>query len=126
LMAIDFRLPPMDSGWCCTEIARRHGDFAIVAVAVVLDLGHDRRVNFARVALGGVGPAPLRAAAAEEALLGEQPGAGVFRRASDLAVQAADPPADIHASSGYRTQLIGVLVRRALATAASRIKGQAS
>jgi CO/xanthine dehydrogenase FAD-binding subunit len=126
LIAIDFRLPPMDSGWCCTEIARRHGDFAIVAVAVVLDLGRDRRVNFARVALGGVGPAPLRAAAAEEALLGEQPGAEVFRRASDLAMQAADPPADIHASSGYRSQLIGVLVRRALATAASRIKGQAS
>ena len=42
LIAIDFRLPPMDSGWCCTEIARRHGDFAIVAVAVVLDLGRDR------------------------------------------------------------------------------------
>ncbi len=99
LMAIDFRLPPADCGWCCTEIARRHGDFAIVAVAVVLDLGRDGCVNFARVALGGVGPAPLRAAAAEEALLGEQPGAEVFRRASDLAVQAADPPADIHASS---------------------------
>ena len=102
LVAIDFHLPPADSGWCCTEIARRHGDFAIVAVAVVLGCGRDRSVDFARVALGGVGPAPLRAAAAEQALLGEQPGAEVFRRASDLAVQAADPPADIHASSGYR------------------------
>ena len=126
LIELDFHLPPADSGWCCTEIARRHGDFAIVAVAVLLGCGRDRRIDFARVALGGVGPAPLRAAAAEEALLGEQPGAEVFRRASDLAVQAADPPADIHASSGYRSQLIGVLVRRALATAASRIKGQAS
>ena len=38
LVAIDFHLPPVDSGWCCTEIARRHGDFAIVAVAVVLEL----------------------------------------------------------------------------------------
>ena len=39
LIAIDFHLPPADSGWCCTEIARRHGDFAIVAVAVLLGLG---------------------------------------------------------------------------------------
>src|SRR5258707_12990154 len=126
LVAIDFQLPPADSGWCCTEIARRHGDFAIVAVAVLLGCGRDQVIDFARVALGGVGPAPLRMIAAEEALLGERPGAELFRRAGDIAVQAADPPADIHASSGYRSQLIGVLVRRALATAASRIKGQAS
>ena len=42
LVAIDFHLPPADSGWCCTEIARRHGDFAIVAVAVLLGCGRDR------------------------------------------------------------------------------------
>ena len=104
LVAIDFHLPPVDCGWCCTEIARRHGDFAIVAVAVLLGCGRDRIIDFARVALGGVGPAPLRVTAAEQALLGERPGAEVFRRASDLAVQAVDPPADIHASSSYRRQ----------------------
>jgi CO/xanthine dehydrogenase FAD-binding subunit len=64
-------------------------------------------------------------AAAEEGLLGERPDAELFRRASDNAAQALDPPTDIHASSGYRRQLAGVLVRRALATAASRGKGHA-
>src|SRR5512145_2689963 len=64
LVEIDFPVPPPSSGWCCTEIARRHGDFAIVAVAVLLDCGGDRTVNFARVALGGVGPAPQRMSAA--------------------------------------------------------------
>jgi CO/xanthine dehydrogenase FAD-binding subunit len=59
LVATDFHLPPADSGWCCTEIARRHGDFAIVAVAVLLGCGRDRKIDFARIALGGVGPAPL-------------------------------------------------------------------
>jgi CO/xanthine dehydrogenase FAD-binding subunit len=125
LVAIDFHLPPADSGSCCTEIARRHGDFAIVAVAVVLGLDGDRRIAFARVALGGIGPAPLRMIAAEQALLGEWPDADLFRRAGDIAAQAVDPPADIHASSSYRRHLTGVLVRRALTTAASRIKGQA-
>jgi len=125
LVATDFHLPPANCGWCCTEIARRHGDFAIVAVAVLLDCRQDRTIDFARVAVGGAGPAPLRVAAAEEALVGERLGGEVFRRAGEIAAQAVEPPADIHASSGYRRHLTGVLVRRALATAESRIKGQA-
>ena len=125
LVEIDFRLPPPGSGWCCTEIARRYGDFALVAVAALLDCGRDGCVNFARVALGGVGPAPLRAAVAEDVLSGKRPDAELFRRAADAAAQAVEPPADIHASSGYRRQLTAVLVRRALAVAASRVKGTA-
>jgi carbon-monoxide dehydrogenase medium subunit len=125
LVEIVFHLPPLGAGWCFTEIARRHGDFAIVAVAVLLDFGRDRSVNFARVALGGVGPAPLRVAAVEEILLGGRPGAELYRRAGAAAAEAVDPPTDIHASSGYRRQITGVLVRRALATAEGRVKGQA-
>jgi xanthine dehydrogenase iron-sulfur cluster and FAD-binding subunit A len=121
LVGIDFRLPPAASGWCCSEIARRHGDFAIVAVAVVLGLDSDRRIDFARVALGGVGPAPLRVEAAEAALLGERPGAELFRRAADIAAQAVDPPSDIHASSSYRRHIAGVLVRRGVGVAESRL-----
>ena len=126
LVEIDFRLPPPGSGWCCTEIARRHGDFAIVAVAVLLGWGQDRKIDFARIALGGVGPAPLRMIAPEEALLGEGPGDEIFRTAGDIAAQGLEPPADIHASSSYRRHLTGVLVRRALTTAASRVTGFAS
>jgi aerobic carbon-monoxide dehydrogenase medium subunit len=126
LVGIDFRLPPPSSGWCCTEIARRHGDFAIVAVAVLLGCGQDRRIDFARIALGGVGPAPLRMIAAESALLSERLSDEPFRAAGELAMQAVDPPADIHASSSYRRHLTGVLVRRALRTAASRVTGLVS
>ena len=72
-----------------------------------------------------VGPAPLRVIAAEQALLGERLGAELFRGAGDVAGQTVEPPADIHASASYRRHLTGVLVRRALATAESRIKGQA-
>lgn len=125
LVEIDFSLPAPNCGWCCTEIARRHGDFAIVAVAVLLDCAKDQSINFARVAIGGVGPAPLRVAESEEMLSGKRPEAEVFRRACDAAAQAVEPPTDIHASSGYRRQLTGVLVRRALEVAASRIKGAA-
>lgn len=126
LAQIDFVVPPPSAGWCCMEVARRHGDFAIVAVAVLLDCGKDGAVNFARIALGGVGAAPLRVPSAEEVLVGARPDAELFRRAAEAAAQAVDPPADIHASSAYRRHLTGVLVRRALTTAASRIKEHAA
>src|SRR5262249_32472789 len=123
LVGIDFRLPPADCGWWCREIARRHGDFGIVAVGAVLGLGNGRRIPFGRGALGRLGPGTLRVEAAKAALLGERPGDEGFRLAAELAAQAVDPPSDIHASAGYRRQLAGVLVRRALAVAAGRVKG---
>ncbi|HKA32661.1 MAG TPA: xanthine dehydrogenase family protein subunit M, partial [Candidatus Binatia bacterium] len=121
LVGVDFRLPPAVSGWCLSEIARRRGDFALVAAAVVLGLDRDGRIAFARLALGGVGPAPLRLEAAEAALLGERPGAELFQRAADIAAQAVDPPSDIHASSNYRRHIAGVLVRRGLGVAERRV-----
>jgi xanthine dehydrogenase iron-sulfur cluster and FAD-binding subunit A len=121
LVEVDFRLPPPGTGWCFTEISRRHGDFAIVAVAVLLALDREGRVDFARVAVGGAGPAPERVAAAEEALLGEKPGAELYRRAGDAVIQAVEPLTDIHASSAYRRHIAGVLVRRALSVAERRV-----
>jgi CO/xanthine dehydrogenase FAD-binding subunit len=123
LVEIEFPLPPADAGWCFTEIARRHGDFAIVAAAVLLGCAAQRDINFVRVALGGVGAAPLRLREAEQALLGQRPDPDLFRRVAERAAQQLDPPTDIHASSAYRCQLARVLLRRALTTAASRVKG---
>ena len=57
------KLPP-NTGWAFEEVARRHGDFALAAVAVTLTAG-DGVVTQARVALTGVGPTPLRATEAE-------------------------------------------------------------
>jgi aerobic carbon-monoxide dehydrogenase medium subunit len=122
LIEITFPLPPPSAGWCFTEIARRHGDFAIVATAVVLGLDRDRRLNFARVALAGVGPAPVRVTAAEDVLVGQRPDTELYRRAGEVAAQAIDPPNDVHASAAYRRHISSVLVRRALATAETRLK----
>ena len=123
LIEISVPLPPPGAGWCFTEVARRHGDFAIVATAILLGLDRDRRVNFARVALGGVGPAPTRVTAAEDVLVGQKPGDELYRRAGDAAAQAIDPPNDVHASASYRRHISSVLVRRALATAETRLRG---
>jgi carbon-monoxide dehydrogenase medium subunit len=121
MVQVKLPLPPKDVGWSFMEVARRHGDFAIVAVAVLMGLDRHRTLNFARIALGGIGPIPVRVAAAENALLSNRPSAELYREAGALVAEAVDPPTDIHASSSYRRHIAEVLVRRALNVAESRV-----
>jgi aerobic carbon-monoxide dehydrogenase medium subunit len=102
------------------ELVRRSGDFAIVAACAVVELddgGHCRRAS---LALGGVGPYPIRMRDAEELLVG-RPLAG---RVIDEAVAAVpgrlSPESDIHASAGYRRAMAAVMASRAIGMAAAR------
>ena len=65
------------------------------------------------IALGAVGPTPLRAPEAEAALAEDASPAGV-RRASELAAAAARPIDDIRASADYRRAMVAVLTRRGI------------
>ncbi|HEX2104473.1 MAG TPA: xanthine dehydrogenase family protein subunit M [Solirubrobacteraceae bacterium] len=98
------------------EFARRHGDFAIVAAAVAVDVDGDH-MHDARIVVGGVDEVPLRVHAAEQALEGAAPGAEAFAEAGRAAAAAVDPSSDVHGSAQYRKDLTDVLVRRALAEA---------
>jgi carbon-monoxide dehydrogenase medium subunit len=93
------------------EFARRHGDFAIVAAVVALDLDGDV-VRDARIVVGGIDEVPVRAEAAEAALRGQR--ADAFAEAGGAAAGEVEPSGDIHGSAEYRRELTGVLVRRAL------------
>jgi carbon-monoxide dehydrogenase medium subunit len=108
-------LPSLDETYrvAVVEFARRAGDFAIVAAMVACRM-RDGTIEEARVALGGVADRPVRATAAEALLTGQPAGDAAFRAAADAAAAAVSPPADIHGSSGYRRDLVSVLVRRAL------------
>jgi aerobic carbon-monoxide dehydrogenase medium subunit len=120
LMAVSFAVPTDGSGWCFTEVARRHGDFALVAVAALLTLDDAGAIASARLALGGVGAAPVRARAAERVLVGQPATDEAFRAAAAAADDVLDPEDDLHASAAYRRHLASVLIRRALTVAASR------
>src|SRR5262249_19577188 len=71
LEEICFPYLPPGTGWGFEEVARRLGDFAIVAMGTLLTLAGGR-VSQARIAVTGVGDAPLRIAAAENLLVGAQ------------------------------------------------------
>lgn len=107
------------TGWSFLELSRRAGDFAIVAVAAVLNM-NGSTCREARIALGGVAPTPVRARQAEEALAGEKVGDKLIEQAAKLAVEATDAESDYHASADYRRDMTRVLVRKALQEALAR------
>jgi len=117
--AIRFRPWREGHGYAFTEYARRKGDFAMVSVAAMLEQGSDGRITRASLALGGVGPVPLRVAAAEAVLVGGMPGAELFARAATHCADI-DPLDDAHVPSWYRRKLGPVLARRVLVVAAVR------
>ena len=111
-------MQPRDDGgqveWGFEELARRDGDFATVLVATVVWRDSDGSISDARVALGGVGPTPLRSAGAESALIGTRGAEADIAAAAVAAAADASPTAAVHASAEYRRDMVEVLVRRSL------------
>lgn len=124
-------LPPTPTGarGAFNKLGRtRIGDISMVSVAVYCwtnderrktkdDLGPSSSVPRREwaIALGAVGPTPLRAPEAEAALAADASPAGV-RRAAELAAAAAQPITDIRASADYRRAMVAVLTRRGIET----------
>lgn len=105
LTSIDF--PVMPGGFAVEEVARRHGDFAMVGAVVAVADGD------ARIALINVAEAPVRATEAEQAL---NQGASIDEVAA-IATANLQPSADLHASAAYRKKVAGVCVKRSLTRA---------
>lgn len=117
------KMPP-STGWAFEEVARRHGDFALAAVAVTLSVV-DGVVASARIAATGVGPTPIRFREVEGFLEGQALDRLLTVRATEGVRAAIAPETDLHASADYRRHLAGVLTGRALTAAWSRANGTA-
>jgi carbon-monoxide dehydrogenase medium subunit len=115
-LIVGLRIPPLPPRFACAwvELAPRHGDFALAGVAAALTLAGDGTIEQARLALAGVGPAPVDARDAAAMLAGEQAGEELWASAADAAATACEPRSDVHASAEYRRRLVRVLVQRAL------------
>jgi aerobic carbon-monoxide dehydrogenase medium subunit len=130
LIGIDVPALPTGAGSAFLEVARRHGDYALAGVAAVIAVDAGGRCTHARLAFVNCGPGPLRATAAESALVGEriveQRTAGpavsddVLHAAARAGLDVLSPPTDVHASADYRRHLARVLMTRAVAAAATR------
>ncbi len=108
---------PAATGWGFEEVARRHGDFALAAVAVLLtvsgrrDQGSTHRARPASARRHGAPPKRKRC------LIGHEPEPELIGRVVDAVRVAIAPETDLHASADYRRHLAGVLAGRAIAQA---------
>jgi carbon-monoxide dehydrogenase medium subunit len=119
LTEVRFPVMPPGASHAIEEFARRKGDFAIAAIAVVL-VRDGERCTMARLATAGIGPVPVRLREAEAILeekgLGESAVAAAAQRAAEL----VEPMSDHNASADFRRHLTGVLTRRAVLEARDR------
>ena len=121
LVQVRFPTAKPGTGVSFQEVARRHGDFAIVGLAVSLTLS-DGTISDARLAFAGLSDLPVRATAAEDLLVGERPSAELFDEAARRATDGVNPPADLNGSSEYRKTIAAALVRRGLQAAADNAR----
>ena len=117
LVEVSFPAAGPGTGISFQEVARRHGDFAIVGLAASLTLS-EGAISDARLAFAGMSDVPVRAVDAEDLLVGERPSTELFDEAARRATDDMDPPADLHGSSEYRKKVAAALVRRGLRAAA--------
>jgi carbon-monoxide dehydrogenase medium subunit len=90
------------------ELARRHGDYAIVGLAATAR-ADGKGLADVRLAFFGVGTTPMRAKKAEAALNG-----AVDDKTIDAAIDtlSLDPPDDVQATGAVKKHLAGVLLKR--------------
>jgi aerobic carbon-monoxide dehydrogenase medium subunit len=122
LLAVDIPLWPPGHGYAFEEFARRHGDFAIVGVAVLVELADgrsSRQVRRCRVSLAGLGPAPVRATETERLLEGRRCTEPVLAEAAEAA-RWMPATGDETAPVTYRQSLAATLTLRALRRAVGR------
>ena len=125
----EIRLPVWPGGHAFTEFSRVHANFAVVAVAALVELdgdgdGDGDRIRRAALALAGVAPTPVRATAAERALAGAPADAATIRAAADAAATSLSPAGDLHASPETRRGLARTYLRRGIELAVARARNE--
>jgi carbon-monoxide dehydrogenase medium subunit len=111
------------SGAYLRFIPRNEMDIAVVGCGATLQVDQGK-VSAARIGLGAVAPTPIFCQEASSWLVGQAAGMEAFAEAGERAKSSARPISDMRGPAEYRTHLVGVLVKRALAIAWRRIQGE--
>jgi CO/xanthine dehydrogenase FAD-binding subunit len=113
-LLVGLEVPVTTAPTAYLKFGRKHANTpAVVTVAVRLDWV-DGRVARARIALGAVGPHPIRARQAEERVVGTTLDAAAVAGAAAAAAGECEPFTDAIATDWYRRRMAGLFVGRAL------------
>jgi carbon-monoxide dehydrogenase medium subunit len=121
LVAVELPVVPKQQGTAYVKFDHPASRFAVIGVSALLTMAGGK-CTAASVALGGLVPKPIRAAAVEKALAGATlSGDAITKAAGEVARDLGDEVlGDIYASADYRKAMAPVWVGRALTTAARR------
>ncbi len=120
-IVVGIEIPPVQDSHagCFAKLRRYRGeDLAQASVAILVT-----RAGSVRVALGAVGPTPVRATRIEAALSGRATDPEAVTAAVALLAAESSPIADVRATREYREHMLGVLLERGLEAARSRLAG---
>ncbi len=118
----EIRIPrrPRGAGGAYEKLERKVGDFATVAVASVVALAADGRIERAGIGLTAVSDSPFAATDAEAILVGNPPSDELFRRAGAAAAAQSRPAGDVRGPVEYKRAMVAELTVRSLRTAVER------
>lgn len=122
LTEIRIPTPGANSGGAYYKVERKVGDYAISATAVQLTMSGNT-CTAARIGLTNVSAVPMRAIAAEQALIGKTITDEVLEAAGQAAAAACDPSPDLRGSVAYKRDLTRVVTKRAIRKAVERAQG---
>lgn len=126
LKEIEVPLPPKNSGSAYIKLGRRRSmEIAIVNVAVnvVTECNSFKDV---KIALGAVGPTPIRAKKAEIILKGKMIESHIISKAAAAARTECHPITDVRASAEYRSEMVEVMVKQAITSALQKAENSNS
>ena len=121
----EIRVPSSNgkSGASYIKLERKVGDYAIAGAAAALHFDGDI-CSKAGIALTNVGPTPVRATQAQDALVGTTITQEDAEKAGELAAAASQPVGDHRGSEEYKRAVVKVLTTRAILKAKSRAGGE--
>lgn len=120
LVEAAFPVLERDEGWAFCEFARRHGDFAMSAVACTVKMGPGGAIQRARLGACGIASTPVVLAECEALLAGSKPSPELFAEVAKQATQSIDGTDEPEMQRRYRRHLLQGLVQRALEQAIQR------
>lgn len=116
-------VPAGASGGSYDKLERKIGDYATVGVATHLELDRGGRISQAGIGLTSVHNHNLKATAAEQILVGQEPSDGLFAEAAEAAAQACQPSSDVRGPADYKRAVVREYTKRGLAKALAGARG---
>eukprot|EP01037_Dinobryon_pediforme_P002433 gene2433-2469_t len=117
--AIEIPVPANGHGHSYEKLKRKIGDYATAAAAVVLTMSGGKVATCA-IGLTNLADTPLLAEAAAALLIGKALTPELIAQAASAAEAITSPASDGRGPAIYRTKMAGVMVTRALNSAAAR------